>query len=548
MTAPEEAKYPAGGGSGADDGDIRAHAVRGAAWMMGLQWAVRALGIASTAILARLLTPADFGLMAMAMLTLVIVAMFGVSGQDLALIRMGRPSRDYFDTAWTIEVLVGVALFGLAVASAPLARIYFHSAKVELIVCVLSLGLLFEGFTNIGIVNFRIDFDFAKEFKYFICRKLSDVVLGVSCVLALRNVWGLAIAVVLSKAATVGLSYGMHPFRPRFRLNRAREIWSYSSWMLVVAHGRHFAGKADEYVVGAIGNAGVMGAYTVGADISVTPTVDLVQPVMRALFPVYSRMLSDPLRLRAAALLVVGATATVCLATGPGVAGVARELTLLLLGPQWKTAASLVFWFGIGAIPVGLRFAIYSILGVTDNLRLTAIAVWVRLALLVPTLDPGRAVGRGPGDRRGTGGVGGARALCRFLDAAAGRRGRLRRCRSLPLPPGRRGARDGFRAHHARPGAATSAGCEPRRQGLRGCGCLSRHLDGPVASRAKTRWARGRGIRDRGEDRQEVQGSVAIGTRSTQRPGASKVSRQSPPRRHDRQGKRAYFVRASHND
>ena len=83
---------------------------------------------------------------------------------------------------------------------------------------------------------------------------------------------------------------------------------------------------------------------------------------------------------------MVGATATVCLATGPGVAGVARELTLLLLGPQWKTAASLVFWFGIGAIPVGLRFAIYSILGVTDNLRLTAIAVWVRLALLVPTL------------------------------------------------------------------------------------------------------------------------------------------------------------------
>lgn len=386
MTAPEEAKSPAGGGSGADNGDIRAHAVRGAAWMMGLQWAVRALGIASTAILARLLTPADFGLMAMAMLTLVVVAMFGVSGQDLALIRMGRPSRDYFDTAWTIEVLVGVALFGLAVASAPLARIYFHSAKVELIVCVLSLGLLFEGFTNIGIVNFRIEFDFAKEFKYFIWRKLSDVVLGVSCVLALRNVWGLAIAVVLSKAAAVGLSYRMHPFRPRFRLNRAREIWSYSSWMLVVAHGRHFAGKADEYVVGAIGNAGVMGAYTVGADISVTPTVDLVQPVMRALFPVYSRMLSDPLRLRAAALLVVGATATVCLATGPGVAGVARELTLLLLGPQWKTAASLVFWFGIGAIPVGLRFAIYSILGVTDNLRLTAIAVWVRLALLVPTL------------------------------------------------------------------------------------------------------------------------------------------------------------------
>jgi hypothetical protein len=68
------------------------------------------------------------------------------------------------------------------------------------------------------------------------------------------------------------------------------------------------------------------------------------------------------------------------------VAGISRELTLLLLGPQWRAAASLVFWFGIGAIPVGMRISIYSILGVTNTLRLVAIAVWGRLALMVPIL------------------------------------------------------------------------------------------------------------------------------------------------------------------
>jgi lipopolysaccharide exporter len=386
MTASGKAKSPAASVSTVPGRDIRGHAVRGAAWMVALQWGVRALGIASTAILARLLTPADFGVVAMAMLTLAIVAMFGVSGQDLALIRMGRPARDYFDSAWTVDVIVGVILFALAIAVAPLARLYFHSAKVGLVVDILSLRLLLEGFTNIGIVSFRIDLNFAKEFRYSIYRKLFSAVLGVGCVLLVRNFWGLAIAIVLSKAVDVALSFGLHPFRPRFRLNRAREIWSYSAWMLIVAHGRHFAAKADEYVVGAIGSAAMMGAYNVGADIAVTPTADLVQPVMRALFPVYSRMLGDRERLRAAALLVIAATATVCLATGPGVAGIARELTLLLLGPQWKRATPLMFWFGIGAIPVGMRFAIYSVLGVTDHLRLTAIAVWGRLALLLPTL------------------------------------------------------------------------------------------------------------------------------------------------------------------
>ena len=125
-------------GPAGQSGSIRAHAVRGAAWMTGLQWAVRVLGIASTAILARLLTPADFGVVAMAMLSVAIIAMFGVSGQDLALIRMGRPSRDYFDSAWTIEVIVGIILFGLGVASAPVAGMYFHSEQVKLVVYVLS--------------------------------------------------------------------------------------------------------------------------------------------------------------------------------------------------------------------------------------------------------------------------------------------------------------------------------------------------------------------------------------------------------------------------
>ena len=57
--------------------------------------AVRLLSIANTAILARLLTPTDFGMMAMASLALSVVAVFGVSGEDLALIRLGRPHREY---------------------------------------------------------------------------------------------------------------------------------------------------------------------------------------------------------------------------------------------------------------------------------------------------------------------------------------------------------------------------------------------------------------------------------------------------------------------
>jgi lipopolysaccharide exporter len=387
MSAPDKAISPADGASDSGGGaEMRGHAIRGAAWMMTLRLAVRLLSIANTAILARLLTPTDFGLMAMATLALSVIAVFGVSGEDLALIRLGRPSREYLDSAWTLKIIMSLILFFCTLATAPLARLYFDSLNVELIVYLISLRVLMDGFMNIGTVYFRINLDFAKEFRFLVYRKLCDVALVLSCVLMIRNFWGLAIAIVLSKISEVILSYTMHPFRPRLRLTKVREIWSFSSWTLLVWLGAHFAGKADEYIVGATNNPAVMGAYTVGAEVSVTPTTDLIQPVMRAMFPVYSRLLSDTERLRAAVILVIGATASVCLATGLGVSGIARELTLLLLGPQWEQATSLVFWLGIGAIPVGMNFCIYSIMNVTNKFRLTTITVWGRLALLIPTL------------------------------------------------------------------------------------------------------------------------------------------------------------------
>ena len=387
MTAFDKAMAPADDSPGADGGpEMRGHAIRGAAWMVTLRLAIRLLSIANTAILARLLTPADFGLMAMATLALSVIAVFGVSGEDLALIRLGRPSREYLDLAWTLKIIISCILFVCTLATAPLARLYFHSVNVELIVYLISLRILLDGFMNIGTVYFRIDLDFAKEFRFLVYRKLSDVALVISCVLVIRNFWGLAIAIVLSKVVEVMLSYAMHPFRPRLRLSKVREIWSFSSWMLFVWLGAHFAGKADEYIVGATNSPAVMGAYTVGAEVAVTPTTDLIQPVMRAMFPVYSRLLSNTERLRAAVVLVIGATASVCLATGLGVSGIARELTLLLLGQQWGQATPLVFWLGIGAVPVGMNFCIYSIMNVTNKFRLTTITVWGRLALLVPTL------------------------------------------------------------------------------------------------------------------------------------------------------------------
>src|SRR5437764_13385461 len=111
---------PDGAGRRAAIGDLASVApnplqsiARGSAWTIAARWSVRGIGIVSTIILARLLQPADFGIVAMAMIVVGFIAVFSEAGQNLAVIRHPDPTPEHFDTAWTMSVCAG-AIVALA--------------------------------------------------------------------------------------------------------------------------------------------------------------------------------------------------------------------------------------------------------------------------------------------------------------------------------------------------------------------------------------------------------------------------------------------------
>src|SRR3954451_25056865 len=113
--------------------------LRGSAWMIGLRWAMRLIGVVSTLVLARLLTPDDFGVVAIAMVVVGMFEMLGDTGQGAAIIRHRNPTRDHYDTAWTIYVAVVIALGAGIYMIAPLTNIYFHDERASLVMQCLSI-------------------------------------------------------------------------------------------------------------------------------------------------------------------------------------------------------------------------------------------------------------------------------------------------------------------------------------------------------------------------------------------------------------------------
>jgi lipopolysaccharide exporter len=363
-----------------------AHLLRGSAWMVGMRWALRLVGLLSTAILARLLVPADFGIVAMAAVVAGLLDTAAYAGVDLALIRAEAASRDYHDSAWTIQVIQAFIVAALLVVAAPLAASYYAEPRVATVIYWLGLKSALDGLQNIGIVAFRKDLDFAREFRFNLYSKLLNLAVVVAAAWYLRSYLALVVGLVSGSFITVALSYAMHPYRPRLSIVHLRELWSFSNWLLVSRVGSFASRKADQFIVGGSVGATALGSYHVATELSTLPTTEIVMPMRRALFPTLARLQNDPVAFRNAVLSSFSALAVLSFAVGFGVMSVATEIVPIVLGPRWQAAIPLVQWLAVYGGFAGLASVLEVPMWVTGRTDISALQSWLELVLLVPLL------------------------------------------------------------------------------------------------------------------------------------------------------------------
>lgn len=352
-------------------------------WSVALRWSVRGIGLASTVILARLLIPADFGIVAMAMLFVGAIEILSETGQRLALIRHPAPAREHYDTAWTVSILIGLCLSAVIFLTAPIAGWYFHEPRAVLVVECLAVRALLGGFENIGVVDFRKELQFSRQFGYAVYQKLISFAVTVALALLLRNYWALVGGIIVSRIAEVGLSFAMHPYRPRLSLAKTRELWSFSTWLLVKHVGEYLTEKLDEFFVGrATGTVG-MGRYNVAEDLAGAPTSEIAGPIVASLFPVMAKVQGDRAKLVELYLNTLGWMAVVCASTSVGVAVTAHEIVAIVLGSRWLDVTPLIEWLALAAGVTALTGSCFVVLEIANRPQFSARLQWSRVALLL---------------------------------------------------------------------------------------------------------------------------------------------------------------------
>ncbi|MBT8444507.1 MAG: lipopolysaccharide biosynthesis protein, partial [Gammaproteobacteria bacterium] len=357
------------------------------------RWSMRGIGLVSTIILVRLLAPEDFGLVAMSTLFIALIEVFTSFGVDMALIQRADATREDYDTAWTIRLLQVTVVAVAILVCAPLVAEYFSEPRVTSLTMFLSIGVFVAGFENIGVVAFRKELNFSKEYRFMVLKKLSSFFITIGLAVWLRNYWALAWGIVTGKVAAVAISYIMHPYRPRPSLAKFRDLWSFSQWMLLRNIGMYLRKQLDSFMVARLFSTAQLGYYSVAKEIAELPTTDLVWPMARALFPGYAKIANDRARLGRAYLNVLSTITLITVPTGLGLALVAEPLVLLAFGERWMEVIPALSWLALYGGVLTISAGVQSPLMALGMMRRVAMLVWAQLLLAAPVIVYAATIG-----------------------------------------------------------------------------------------------------------------------------------------------------------
>jgi O-antigen/teichoic acid export membrane protein len=363
--------------------DLGAAFVRGTLWSVGLRWTLKGIGLVSTIILARLLMPEDFGIVAIAMLCVGFIDVLFTTGSDAVVLRDANAHRDLIDSAWTFKVIEGLCVAAVLALGSPYAAAFFHEPRLVPVLLALCAGIAISGFASFGPLLARKEFDFGLEVRISVVSKVITFVVTIALAFWLRSYWALVIGAVTGHVTGTVLTYAFHEYRAHFSFSRMREIWDFSQWIVVASVGQFFTRKADELLLARIGTTGDMGLYSVASDLGQTVTVELSGPMNRALLPVLAQLNQNRERLQHAVGNILSASNILILPAGFGLAAVSTQAVEVLLGPKWGAAEPLLAIFSL-AWAIRYMVGPYAVLFVLSGKpRMLGLLTWVEAGVLI---------------------------------------------------------------------------------------------------------------------------------------------------------------------
>jgi O-antigen/teichoic acid export membrane protein len=339
-------------------------------------------------LLAKLLAPDAFGLVAVAMVAIGVVARVTDLGMIPALVQRRSATLDEHDAAWTVGLVRAAAIaLLLAAFSVPVASAFGEPSAAP-VIQVLALRPVIEAFASIGIVGLTRQMEFRRLAMIAVPAAVVD--LAVAVITAERlGVWALVAGALAGSATTVMLSYLLAPHRPRLRLRFAdiRPLIHYGRWVLATGIVALVGSSLSQISISRIEGVAALGLYFLAWRVAFMP-VDAVSAVVSAVaFPMFARI-RDDVRATAATFRTLLTGQYVILVPGYALVFVLAPALEVMLGERWAGTAPIIRILSVSAVTSTLGELVTPLLmgrGRADRgFVLEVVQTGVLVAVLIP--------------------------------------------------------------------------------------------------------------------------------------------------------------------
>lgn len=323
---------------------LKQQTLRGLKWSTIAQVGKQVSQFVIVAILARLLSPDDFGLLGMITVFTGFAMTFSEMGLGPALVQKQDVTEEHLSSAFWVNIAMGALLTLGFIAAAPAIAWFYEKPELTPLISVISLHFLFMSFTLVQQALLQKEMDFKPLMVRDIAAVVGGGAVGITCALNGFGVWSLVYQ-ALANSLINGVSlWFFSSWRPRFliSLSHLRSMFKFSANLTGFQIVNYFSRNLDYLLIGKFLGAEALGFYTLAYKLMLLPLQNITWVLNKVMFPALSKIQSDLARFRDAYLKLISAISGVTFPIMAALFLLADELVLLVYGPKWNSSIMLI--------------------------------------------------------------------------------------------------------------------------------------------------------------------------------------------------------------
>jgi PST family polysaccharide transporter len=317
--------------------DLKTSTIKGLQWAGISQVFRQGCRLIIAAVLSRILEPADYGLLGMAMVFTGFASIFSTMGFSAALIQQKEVEPRHLQSVFSLNIMMGALLAGLTIGAAPLIAHFYREPRLTLLLSVLAGNFIIICFNSIPSIVLTREM----RFRSIAVRNMSaDIVAGIAAIIMAWQgwgVWSLVAQILLGSLVGAILVWRMVPIRPTCSVDwkALKELWKFSSYYMGSNIVGYWSYNADSMLVGKFLGKIDMGIYSRAVSLMMLPLQQISMIVSQVMFPALSKIQDDHERFRRAFLKSLRMLAFLTFPLMLGLLAAANPFVLVLCGPKW---------------------------------------------------------------------------------------------------------------------------------------------------------------------------------------------------------------------